>query len=67
MENQAFWNKNWAKWKDAPKPSLFAEKALKIMKIKDAENVLFNNILWIRLKTKSQKNNIIAQNRQRKS
>lgn len=40
MENQAFWNKNWAKWKDAPKPSLFAEKALKIMKIKDLHTVL---------------------------
>ena len=40
MENQAFWNKNWAVWQDAPKPSKFAEKALKIMKIRDFHSVL---------------------------
>lgn len=40
MENQAFWNKNWAAWNDAQQPSKFAEKALKIMKIKDLHTVL---------------------------
>lgn len=40
MENQAFWNKNWAVWNGVQKPSKFAEKALKIMKIKDLHTVL---------------------------
>ena len=40
MENQAFWNKNWAAWNSAQKPSKFAEKALKIIKIKDLHTVL---------------------------
>ena len=40
MEDQAFWNNNWAVWNGVQKPSKFAEKALKIMKIKDLHTVL---------------------------
>lgn len=40
MTEQSVWNKNWAKWKENFKPSPFAQKAFKLMKIRDMHDVL---------------------------
>lgn len=40
MTEQNVWNKNWAAWKEDFKPSPFAQKAFKLMKIKDLHDVL---------------------------
>ena len=40
MTEQNVWNKNWANWKEDFKPSPFAEKAFRLMKIKDMHDVL---------------------------
>ena len=40
MTGQNVWNKNWAEWKEDYIPSPFAEKAFKLMKIKDMHDVL---------------------------
>ena len=40
MSSQNVWNENWANWKEDFKPSPFAEKAFKLMKIKDMQDVL---------------------------
>ena len=40
MDNQLFWNANWAKWSHDFTPSPFAVKALKLIKIKDFHDVL---------------------------
>ena len=40
MTEQSVWNKNWAAWKEDFKPSPFAEKAYKLIKIKDMHDVL---------------------------
>ena len=40
MTERNVWNKNWAAWKEGLKPSSFAEKAFKLIKIKDMHDVL---------------------------
>lgn len=40
MTGQNVWNENWANWKENYKPSPFAEKAFRLMKIKDMHDVL---------------------------
>lgn len=40
MTGQSVWNKNWAAWKEDFKPSPFAEKAFRLMKVKDFHDVL---------------------------
>lgn len=40
MQDRRFWNANWAAWREDSTPSLFAQKALKLIKIKDMRDVL---------------------------
>ena len=40
MDEPNVWNKNWVAWKEDFKPSPFAEKAFRMMKIKDFHDVL---------------------------
>ena len=40
MTGQSVWNKNWVAWKEDFKPSPFAEKAFRLMKVKDFHDVL---------------------------
>ena len=40
MQDKQFWNANWAEWQEDFTPSPFAQKALKLIKIKDLHDVL---------------------------
>ena len=40
MQDKQFWNANWAAWQEDFTPSPFAQKALKLIKIKDLHDVL---------------------------
>ncbi len=40
MTEQSVWNKNWSRWKEDFKPSPFAEKAFKLIKLKDMHDIL---------------------------
>lgn len=40
MQDKNFWNNNWSTWQEDFKPSPFAEKAFRLMKIKDMHDVL---------------------------